>query len=128
MKRLIAALVTALCLTACHQDVAWVNVYISSSCGSCTALRSVVMDLSDEADNLYVKVYDIDTDRGFEAYKALKERWDIDEDKVPAVEAEDTFLKTGYNAEDKDLLEANLTAYAQGQPVRADDTYQVKGG
>ena len=121
MKKLFVVLM--LILSGCaKQKVTHIDVYYLTTCGACHALKSELTRYQKKHSALYVNYsalyvnyYDLDDETSLKRYTKLMTQLNISENKTPLIVAKGSFVKIGYRAQDRQVLEKALATAMKGQ-------------
>lgn len=114
MKKLFVVLM--LILSGCvKQKVTHIDVYYLTTCGACHALKSELTRYQKKHSALYVNYYDLDDETSLKRYTKLMTQLNISENKTPLIVAKGSFVKVGYRAQDRQVLEKALATAMKGQ-------------
>ena len=114
MKKLFVVLM--LILSGCaKQKVTHIDVYYLTTCGACHALKSELTRYQKKHSVLYVNYYDLDDETSLKRYTKLMKQLNVNENKTPLIVAKGSFVKIGYRAQDRQVLEKALATAMKGQ-------------
>lgn len=96
-----------------------IDVYELEDCGACMALENDLNQLEQEYPQIYIRYLDLDDSENLKSFKKLKVLT-----IAPTIIVEKTFVKQGYNANDKDLLKKNIQHIINHQPIHYNKEYR----
>ncbi|MDD6712402.1 hypothetical protein [Sharpea porci] len=96
-----------------------IDVYELEDCGACMALENDLNQLEQEYPQIYIRYLDLDDSENLKSFKKLKLPT-----IAPTIIVEKTFVKQGYNANDKDLLKKNIQHIINHQPIHYNKEYR----
>lgn len=109
-----------LLLSACQaKTMIHIDVYELEDCGACMALENDLNQLEQEYPQIYIRYLDLDDSENLKSFKRLKLP-----SIAPTIIVEKTFVKQGYNANDKDLLKTNIQHIINHQPIHYNKEYR----